>query len=141
MGPMLVTHAFPCMLYMQQTFHMSHNNLPAGLYSLRHADPEWVAEVSGSSLGGPGNKISTELGVATSNKLLWRAILYAEFDFHWPPWDSLSGGVCSTKCWAKEGLGISVCVRVLCALHIFVLPCQLTVVCYGQHAASGSSEG
>eukprot|EP00775_Hariotina_reticulata_P009371 gene9371-9534_t len=55
-----------------------------------HADPEWVAEVSGSSLGGPGNKISTELGVATSNKLLWRAILYADFDFDWPPWDTLS---------------------------------------------------
>jgi len=59
--------------------------------------------MSGSSnLGGAGNRISTELGVATSNKLLWRAILYAEFDYDWPPWDTLSGGVRRLCC---AGLG------------------------------------
>lgn len=29
--------------------------------------------------------------VASSNKQLWRAIMYGHFDFQWPPWDKMSG--------------------------------------------------
>jgi hypothetical protein len=46
---------------------------------------------------------SKDLGVAISNKVLWRAIMYAEFDYDWPPWDVISGGLVGSGVWEVGG--------------------------------------
>eukprot|EP00878_Enallax_costatus_P017437 GHUV01018315.1.p1 GENE.GHUV01018315.1~~GHUV01018315.1.p1 ORF type:complete len:541 (+),score=186.60 GHUV01018315.1:610-2232(+) len=52
-----------------------------------HADPDWL-DACQSETG-----VETQFGsMASSNKQLWRAIMYGKFDFEWPPWDNISVG-------------------------------------------------
>lgn len=54
-----------------------------------HGDADWLAA---AARNGSGQHTSSILGaVPSSNKDLWRAILYGTLDFEWPPWDQLSG--------------------------------------------------
>jgi hypothetical protein len=83
------------------------------------------------NLPGHGN------GPNLKGNVLWRAILHAEFDFTWPPWDSIPG--------ERGGSGLSsVCVCgggdvTAYQLQGWQLACAFVCVCVGGGGSGGKA--